>query len=271
MLILELARGGWVNVYHGNLELLSDEDARMFAKTQAMYHELQKQDSTVTFGSVPGKGQVYGFKSSSAKGTVCTVVNPAQQVARIVLPVDNAANGRFLYADGGYKPDVDVNILTIGPEQLVVVAYGEYADRKYELGIDDTINIPLSIDKIEAAFTVIAKNTIQGKVNAVAGKDVRIIFQQFSKNGDPCRSWPGAPPDGKKVSEVILIKVSQDGKEIPLHIEYDKMIWSGLSWGAGEIKQGTFAADKPLDIQCISLEKDPLDLTANIYAVGYTT
>jgi len=269
MLILELARGGWVNVYHGNLELLSDEDARMFAKTQAMYHELQKQDSTVTFGSIPGKGQVYGFKSSSTKGTVCTVVNPAQQVAWIVLPVDNAVNGRFLYADGGYRPDVDVNILTIGPEQLVVVGYGEYADRKYELGIDNTINIPLSTEKIDAAFTAIAKNIIRGKINPVAGKDVRIIFQQFYKNGDPCRSWPGAPPDGKKVSEVILIKVSQDGKEIPLHIEYNKIIWSGLSWGAGEIKQGTFAADKPIDIQCISTEKEELNLSANIYAVTY--
>ncbi len=47
MLILELARGGWVNVYHGNLELLNNEDAKWFAKVQGIYYGLQKQDSTV--------------------------------------------------------------------------------------------------------------------------------------------------------------------------------------------------------------------------------
>ena len=61
-------------------------------------------------------------------------------------------------------------------------------------------------------------------------------FQQFDPNGLPHRSWPGGPPDGKKVSEVIKISATQDGKEIPLHIEYDKKIWSGLSWGSGRNK-----------------------------------
>ena len=278
MLILELARGGWVNVYHGNLELLSDDDARWFAKAQKMYHDLQKEDSTVTFGSIPGKGKPYGFKSSSSKGTLCTVVNPSQQIATISLPVGNKPGSNIIYADGGFRPQVKGNMLTLGPEQLVVVGFDEYADyfedratMLYNLGVDNTINIPISIDKIEAAFTTAGKNIIQGKVNPVAGKDLRIIFQQFYKNGDPSRSWPGAPPDGKKVSEVIMIKVSQDGKEIPLHVEYDKMIWSGLSWGVGELKQGTFAADKSIDIQCISREKDTLDLTANVYVVGYTS
>ncbi len=269
MLILELARGGWVNVYHGNMELLSSDDAKWFAKVQGIYHELQKQDSTVTFGPVPGKGQPYGFKSSSAKGTVCTVVNPSQQIATIVLPVDGTTTPYILYADGGYMPVAEANILTIGPEQLVVVGYGEYADKNHFIGVDNTINIPVSIDKIDAAFSATAKNTIAGQVSAVAGKDIRIIMQQFYKNGDPCRSWPGAPPDGKKVSEVIIIKASQDGKELPLHIEYDKVIWSGLSWAAGELKHGTFDAGKPLNIQCLTMEKDELNLKADIYAVGY--
>src|ERR1700744_2107346 len=42
MAILEFARGGWVNVYHGNLELLSNDDAKWFAKAQGLYNELQK-------------------------------------------------------------------------------------------------------------------------------------------------------------------------------------------------------------------------------------
>jgi hypothetical protein len=269
MLILELARGGWVNVYHGNLELLNEQDAKWFAKAQSMYHELQKQDTTETFGSIPGNGKPYGFKSTSVKGTVCTVVNPSQQTATFVLPVDNAAYPIILYTDGGFEPVADVNLLTIGPEQLVVVGYGEYANEKYFIGIDDTINIPRSIDNLAVDFTPAAKNTIEGRVNPVEGKNLRIIMRQFYPNGDPCRSWPGAPPDGKKVSEVIKIKATQNGKEIPMHIEYDKMIWSGLSWGAGEIKQGAFDAGEPLIIQCSTDEKDELKLTANVYAVSY--
>ena len=271
MLILELARGGWVNVYHGNLELLSDEDAKWFAKVQSIYHPLQKQDTTVTFGSIPGKGEPYGFKSSNSKGAVCTVVNPSQQTATMELPVVMTSKAKILYADGGYKPSIKGNHFTLGAEQLVVVGFDEYADGKYHLGVDNTINIPSSIHKLEVTFTSSSKNTIEGQVNPIAGKNIRIIMQQFDKSGLPYRSWPGSPPDGKKVSEVLIIKITQDGKELPLHIEYDKVIWSGLSWAAGEIKHGSFDPRKPINIQCITKEKDELKLNADVYAVAYAS
>ncbi|MGZ3833606.1 MAG: hypothetical protein ACXVB0_08785, partial [Mucilaginibacter sp.] len=226
MLILELARGGWVNVYHGNLELLNIEDGKWFAKVQSLYHHLQKQDNTTFFGGIPGKAVPYGFKSSAGKGTVCTVVNPSQQIVKVELPGNGHTSSKVLYADGGYQPKLNGNSITLGAEQLVVIGFGEYAGDIYHMGIDETIRIPTSIRKIEAAFSPNSKNSIEGKVIAVGGKGVRIILRQFYKNGDPCRSWPGAPPDGKNVSEVIKIKVIQNGKNIPRHIEYDKMIWS---------------------------------------------
>ena len=37
MLLLEHARGGWMNVYYGNLELIDDAKAEWFAKVQKMY------------------------------------------------------------------------------------------------------------------------------------------------------------------------------------------------------------------------------------------
>ena len=40
-LILSLARGGWLNVYHGNLELIDDKDAAWFAKVQRIYMQIQ--------------------------------------------------------------------------------------------------------------------------------------------------------------------------------------------------------------------------------------
>jgi len=269
MLILELARGGWVNVYHGNLELLSDDDAKWFAKVQNIYHPLQAQDSTVTFGAIPGTGKPYGFKSSSKKGTVCTVVNPSQAILTMELPVASLTNSKVLYSDGGFRPQIKGNKVTIGAEQLVVVGFDGYADAKYELGIDETIHIPVAIDHIDSAFATTGKNMIEGDVSAVKDKDMRIIMQQFDPKGTPHRSWPGSPPDGKKVSEVIKINVSQDGSDVLLHIEYDKVIWSGLSWAAGEVKQGSFDPNKPLHIKCTTDEKDELKLTANVYAVGY--
>ncbi|HEY2721368.1 MAG TPA: hypothetical protein VGI82_06575 [Chitinophagaceae bacterium] len=269
MLILELARGGWVNVYHGNLELLTDEDGKWFAKTQAMYHELQKQDDTVFFGEIPGKGKPYGFKSSTMKGAVCAVVNPSQQIATIKLPVSGSSS-KILYADNGYKPMMAGSDLTLGSEQLVVVGFGEYAETKYDLGVDETINIPIAIEKIDATFSSTGKNVIEGTIKLDDGKNGRILLQQFDEKGVPYRSWPGAPPDGKKVTEVIKINVTQDGKEIPLHIEYDKIIWSGLSWGAVEIKKGTFDGSKPLNVKCSSEDKNDLKLLANVYEVSYS-
>ena len=269
MLILELARGGWVNVYHGNLELLNNEDGKWFAKVQNLYHPLQQRDSTVTFGEIPGRGKPYGFKSSSSKGTVCTVVNPSQSITIMELPVNSFNKTNILYADGGYKPTIKGSKVTIGAEQLVVVGFDTYADEKYDLGTDDTIHVPFAIDKIKSAFTLTTNNVIEGNVTPPKEKDVRIILQQFDSKGLPYRSWPGSPPDGKKVSEVIKIDASQDGKDIPLHIEYDKVIWSGLSWAAAEIKQGDFDANKPLRIQCSTSEKDELKLQADVYAVDY--
>lgn len=271
MLILELARGGWVNVYHGNLELLNDADARWFAKVQALYHPLQQKDSTVTFGEIPGSGKPYGFKSTGPKGTLCTVINPSQSTAAIELPVAEAGKSRILYADGGYKPQVKGNKITMGAEQLVVVGFDIYADDQYDMGTDDTISIPLSIDRISAVFKSTEKNVILGEVIAPKGKHVRIILQQFDPNGLPHRSWPGAPPDGEKISGVIHINVLQGDKEVPLRIEYDKVIWSGLSWAAAEVRQGSFDPEKPLLIKCSTDEKDELKLVADIYAVNYAT
>jgi hypothetical protein len=268
MAILEFARGGWVNVFHGNLELLNDEDAKWFAKVQGLYHPLQRLDKTTTFGSIPGKGKPYGFKSAGFTGTVCTVVNPSQSIATMELPV-SSINAKFLYTDGGFKPKIKGNQLTIGAEQLVVVGFGSYADNKFDLGTDNTINIPIGIDKIETVFTSSAKNMIEAKVMPVHDKHIRIIMQQFDHNGYPYRSWPGAPPDGKKISDVIHISAWQDGKEISLHVEYDKVIWSGLSWAAGEMKQGSFDPAKEITIKCSTDEKDELKLMADVYAVSY--
>src|SRR5260370_42434320 len=58
-LILMMARGGWINTVHGNLEFLTDEDERWFAKVQELYLRLESVGRTKTFGGIPGEAQFF--------------------------------------------------------------------------------------------------------------------------------------------------------------------------------------------------------------------
>ncbi len=80
MLLLMMARGGWVNTVHGNLEFLDDADLHWFAKAQALYDGLQRDGVTRAFGGLAGDRLPYGFAAATASGSLYTVVNPAQSV-----------------------------------------------------------------------------------------------------------------------------------------------------------------------------------------------
>jgi hypothetical protein len=83
MLLLIVARGGWVNTIHGNLEFLDDENAKWFAKVQGIYASLQATGRTKSFRGIPGDVRPYGFGSLDSRGAIYTVVNPAQSVEEI--------------------------------------------------------------------------------------------------------------------------------------------------------------------------------------------
>lgn len=269
MQILELARGGWVNVYHGNLELLSDNDAIWFARTQKLFTELQQFGITSTFGGMPGKAEPYGFMAQGLKGSLCTIVNPSQSIADIKLPVGNFSSSAVIYSDDGFKPQLKGNTATLGPEQLVVIGFDEYAADQYNMGTDSSVKIPVAIDRLSVDFRETAKNTVMGTVTPLKGKDIRILFQQLGSDNFPRRSSGGSPPNGRKMDEFFIITVTQGKKSIPLTINYDKMIWSGLSWAAGEVKSSSFNPDIPLSIKCVTTETDKLTLKAEVHAVSY--
>jgi hypothetical protein len=269
MQILELARGGWINVYHGNLELFTEKDAQWFAKTQRLFTGLQQYGLTSTFGEIPGKRKPYGFISTDKNGTVCTVVNPSQAITEIELPVINFMKTSIIYADSGFIPMLKGSKLSLGPEQLVVIGFDEYSQQQYYLGVDDTVIIPVSIEPVAIEFKETAKNTITGLVLPVKGKDIRILVQQYGMDKNPRRSSGGPPPNGKKMDTIIKISVTQKRKTLPMNIQYDKMIWSGLSWAAAELKNSSFNPDLPLEIKCMSTELEKLTLKAEVYAIHY--
>ena len=274
MLLLMAARGGWINTIHGNLEFLGDADARWFARVEKIYQQMKAEGRTKTFGGIPGDVQPYGFGSLDGDGAIYTIVNPAQAAEEIELPLltriqEPLRNGRVIFRDAGFVPVLEGNKVRLGPGQLAAVGFGRYASPAFDLGVQEDVVIPKSISPVPANFAELQQNTIEASVAAPERGDLRIIFQQFDTKGNIMRSWPGGPPNGTPMGKVLKIEAEQDGREIPVEIHYDEKIWSGLSWGAGEIKHGSFVPGKPLRIRCSSAEKEKVILKGNLYAIEY--
>jgi hypothetical protein len=278
-LILMMARGGWVNTVHGNLEFLSEEEARWFAKVQSLYLRMQSVGRTKTFGGIPGEVQPYGFGSLDADGEVYAVMNPAQSVEEIQMPrlsqeqkttQKAIRQGQVIFRDAGFQPVLGGDRIKLGPGQMALVGFGKYARPEYDLGIQEDVVIPRSIAPVAAVFLPHGKNTIEAAVVAPQQGSLRIVMQQRStKDGSIMRSWKGGPPNGTNMGKVFVLTASQDGKPLPVAINYDKIIWSGLSWAMGEIPHGALKAGAPVTIQCSSTEDSPVQLEGHVYQVEY--
>jgi len=271
-LMMMLARGGWVNTIHGNLELIDDAKAGWMARAFRLYLPLEALGRIKTFGGIPGEIQPYGFASLDADGAVYTVVNPAQAVNRVELPrlsreqaPDGA--GRIVFRDAGFRPQFAGRSITLGPEQMAVVGFGKYARPEFDMGIEDEIVIPHSIEQLNAAFYEAGSHAVEASVAAPGGGVLRVVMRQRTPDGYIRRTWAGGPPKGENMGRVLRIEASQKGKPLAVRINYGKVIWSGLSWAVGEVDG--FAPGVPVSIRCSSDEKDPVRLEAQIYRVSY--
>jgi hypothetical protein len=273
-LVLMLARGGWVNTMHGNLEFISDHDARWFAKVQSLYMGLQAVGRTKTFGGIPGEVEPYGFGSMDDGGAVYTVVNPAQGIAEIEMPLlsrlqpPNGA-GQMLFRDAGFEPILKGNRITLGPGQLTVVGFGRYANPQYDLGIQEDVRIPFKIQSLAVKFTFDGRNAIKADLSAPERGDLRVIMQQRGSDGSIRRTSGGAPPSGTSMGKILRLQAWQHGQPLPIEINYDKAIWSGLSWAAGEIRHSAMRAGDAITVQCSSTDKETVNLEGKILAVEY--
>lgn len=273
-LILMLARGGWMNTTHGNLELIGDSDARWFARVQSLYLHFQSEGRIKTFGGIPGNVQTYGFGALDGDGSVYVVVNPAQDMAKIRMPLLSRAQkplgqGRLLFRDAGFVPRLTGDTIELGPGQMAMVGFGKYAAPAYDFGIQQDVMIPRAIHPVAAEFTSIGKGIIQTTIPAPASGDLRLIMQQYSPDGSLRRTWAGGPPNGTNMGKVFLLKAEQGGKELPIREDYNRVIWAGLSWAAGEISQKDLHAGAPLTLTFQSTEKDPVTLKGSLYLVNY--
>lgn len=273
-LILMLARGGWINTTYGNLELLSDRDARWFARVQSLFLHFQSKGRIKTFGGVPGNMQPYGFGAIDTEGSVYVAVNPTEAVTTIAMPLLSQeqhalGQGRLLFRDSGFSPHLAGNELKLGPEQMALVGYGKYASPAFDLGVQDDVVIPSSIKPIPAEFRSVGKGLMEATIQAPTNGDLRLIMQQHSPDGTVRRTWAGGDPNGTNMGKVLILKAEQGGKELPIQKTYDRVIWSGLSWAEGEISHRDITPGAPLTLTFQSNEKDPVTLEGKIFAVTY--
>jgi hypothetical protein len=71
------------------------------------------------------------------------------------------------------------------------------------------------------------------------------------------------------MAKVFTIEVTQNGHSVPVAIDYDKIIWSGLSWAVGEIKAVDLTPNEPVHVTFHSAEKDPVKLEGAAYLIMY--
>jgi hypothetical protein len=266
-LILSLARGGWANTYYGNLDLLTDDDARWFSKAQSLFMPFQKKQAISTFGAIPGTAEPYGYLAQSENGAVITLINPKQSFAKINLPVSGET--RLLFTDSGYEPKLDGNQISLGPEQMAVIGIDAYADAKFELGRQNDVVIPVEIKKIETNFVSKENNSITTSFEIPDGKDIRIVWQQFVNDSLPKRTDMVFYGQGGSLADILIIKAEQNGISIPVEINYDRVIWSGLSWAIGEIRAKNLNPNIPLSVSCISKEPVDVNIQCQVYTVEY--
>jgi hypothetical protein len=271
MLVLMMARGGWINTVHGNLEFLDDADLAWFAKAQKLYDELQHDGVTHAFGGMAGDRHPYGFASAMAAGSLYTVVNPAQQVQTAELPETPQRRsftgpGRVLFRDAGFEPVLRQHTIELGPGQLAVVGFGRYAEPGNDLGVNSDIRIPRRITPIPAHFVREGNSVVfAATVPAPVRGDLRIILRQRTPNGETLRSMSEAP-----MGHHFMISAAQGGRALPVATQYDKVVWSGLSWAAGEVSHSALKGGQPVEIRLSSAEPDPaLRLEGKLYSVEY--
>mgnify|MGYP006902063363 CR=1 FL=1 len=176
----------------------------------------------------------------------------------------------MLFYDEGLLPAIENDTVKLGAEQMALFGFGKYNDENYELGPGDFVRIPSFIDPLPADWKT-SNQLTQTQVSVPQRKDIRVVIRQYGTDGLPVRSSGGSPPNGIKMNKLIQIEASQNGEEVPVILQYDKAIWSGLSWGVADIKNKDLHPDHSVKITALSAEKQPVTLKGELLTVDYKT
>ena len=91
---------------------------------------------------------------------------------------------------------------------------------------------------------------------------LRSLFTSQSLHGIHLRSPPGRDksrseshrlqekragglPSGENMGKVFALSAVQGGRPVPVRIDYDKIVWSGMTWAVGEIDPAELTRGEP--------------------------
>jgi hypothetical protein len=245
-LISALAKGSMFNTYYGNISLLNTEDMKWFTKTQKLYYSLSK---TSAFGPPPYQvNDIIGYAAFNNDGKLLTIINSSQEVKSMIPTASlKGKRGKLLFADGGFKPIIESEKITLGPEQMAVIGYDGFTKDSYYLGENEEVITPsesknLNIDFKQTGNKGMAETMIEAPTN------IRLVFTLVDSLGVPILIKGGAAPKGKYMGDVFKIEASQATKKLPVKINYNLQMWGGLNWAVGEINKNDVLAGKLLNI-----------------------
>jgi hypothetical protein len=218
-LLLSLARGGKVHMTLGNLEALTDDDARWFARAQALY-----EDEKPKLGN--------GYRSEN----VLTRINSTLRAETYSLPPEFK---HLIYSDGFVK-------IEPGKATLGVGAVAVFGNVELDLGRGDTPKVR-TLKSLKTDWNI-GPRAAETKI-AAPEKDLHIVFRQRDANGKAVRTSGGAPPSGKQMAELLTVSVSCGGHELNVERPDNHIIWSGLSWAWGILPVGSVKPGEMLTIR----------------------
>ncbi|MGA3031757.1 MAG: hypothetical protein ABSD70_00640 [Terracidiphilus sp.] len=271
--LLSMARGGWVNSIHGDLSLVEKDDARWMAHVQHLFLTLREEGNIRSFGARAGTGQSYGFAAANQRGSVYVVVNPGEATATLTLPAHgtgspNHSEGRVQFSDAGFLPVLNGNAITLGPGQMAMVGYGAYASSSFNLGVQQDVIIPRSVEPVDANFYSTESGTLVASFQPPIDGVVRVVLRPRASDSQ-ASTEPGGIASGPDAGQAFTLDASQYGRPIPVRMESGSKNDHGVGWTVGEIDVNDLTPGVPLVVRFHADDTDTASLQANAYAVVY--
>ncbi|HTQ09516.1 MAG TPA: hypothetical protein VMI31_05535, partial [Fimbriimonadaceae bacterium] len=210
-LLLSLARGGRVHMTLGNLELLSEDDARFFAQAQDLFRGVPR------ICQPAGWNGVYGWEREHTT----ILVNPSLSRITCKLPRAGLSLG-FLDGWG----DLADQSIDLGPGAVALLT--NRPGLKLEAPAND--RLPPNLEEVEADWSVEGRSA---RATFVApGGDLHFLFEQRDAKGLAVRT-----PIPDAGANWLGIEVAADGRPITVDRQDDRPIWSGMSWAYGVVRR----------------------------------
>lgn len=246
----QLARGGRREMVYGDLSLLTVEDVEFLKRGRALFADAFGRGLWTRYVGVgePGLCGWHGYLTGGGASGILYLVNATLAREVVELPLLELHAARVLFHDGR-APALEVQPeylrVELGPEQVVLIGLGRYADERWELPPDEDVSLPLGtrVVPLEWEATVDGICAEVGAGELQVGEQLLIVAQVL--DAEPAGVLQALPyrfgrqdtrtSDDRtpRTHELVEIRCEEGGREVPVVKQIpDVPVWSGISWVA---------------------------------------